>query len=99
VAFSFTTQEKQYVFRAGARQNNGYTAAGKRDYILKVYLPVKPTRISMAGKNLVAQPFTAFNATAGKVLQKANWSWDEKNSICYIRLADDGKEKQVEIAR
>ena len=99
VKFSFQTLENKYVFNAEARKNNGYTAPGKRDYVLKIYLPSKPGKISIAGKLVSPQSFTVFNSTAGKVLQKTGWAWDEKNGICYVRLPEDGKEKQVEISR
>lgn len=99
VKFSFQTLENKYVFNAEARKNNGYTAPGKRDYVLKIYLSSKPGKISIAGKLVSPQSFTVFNSTAGKVLQKTGWAWDEKSGICYVRLPADGKEKQVEISR
>lgn len=94
--FSCQTLGNKYIFKAGKPEEKGYTAPGKRDYILKMYIPARPAKVVMGGKPVVAQALNVFNATAAKVTQQTAWTWDAKTGICYIRIPA-GKESLVEI--
>lgn len=94
--FSCQTLGNKYIFKAGKPEEKGYAAPGKRDYILKMYIPARPTKVVMGGKPVAVQALNVFNPTAGKVTQQTTWTWDAKTGICYIRIPA-GKESQVEI--
>ncbi len=94
--FTCQTLNNKYVFKAGKPEEKGYAAPGRRDYVVKMYIPARPAKVTAGGKTVVVQPLNIFNAAAEKVTQQTNWSWDAKTGICYIRIPG-GKESQVEI--
>lgn len=95
--FKCETQSGKYLINVSKPEQKGYKAPGSRDYILKLFLPAKPTKLSAGGKVIPAQPVSNFTANADKVTKQLNWSWAPGAGICYVRIPAGDKEVAVEI--
>ncbi|MET0463409.1 MAG: glycoside hydrolase family 31 protein [Chitinophagaceae bacterium] len=97
--FSCETQDRKYMVHISKPESKEYSVPGRRDYILKLFLPAKPSKVLAGGKALTVQPTNNFSASAGKVTKQLNWSWDPKTGICFVRIPASDKEVAVEIIK
>ncbi|MBO9659909.1 MAG: glycoside hydrolase family 31 protein, partial [Chitinophagaceae bacterium] len=97
--FKCETRTGKYMIRISKPEQKGYKAPGNRDYILKLFLPAKPTKLLAGGKAIPVQPASTFTANSGKVTKQLNWSWVPGAGICYVRIPAGDKEVAVEILK
>ena len=96
-AFSCETLANKYIFRIGKTENRGFDVPGKRDYVIKLFIPKKPAQLKVDSKILLPQAMTTFLPNAEKLTGKLSWTWDSQSGICYVRIPAHGKESLIEI--
>jgi alpha-glucosidase len=86
----------KYSIAVSARQGKGYEVP-QRSQIMEVYMPYAPKSVMIGGvkvKKISADKFGNANA---KTADSATWTWDKTKGACSVRLADTGKETNIEI--
>jgi alpha-glucosidase len=95
--FSCVTKSKNFELKVAARQDNGYTPAGKRNIIFKVHTDRKPVAVVNGKTKLSFSTTTEFLKNSEKDFTSLQWSWDEKAGICLVKVPDNGKETSLSL--
>lgn len=97
--FYCETKSKAYDLKIGGRKTNGYKVPAGRPIIIKLHADTKPASVI---KDKLQVPFTSmtnFLKTSENEPSKLQWSWSEKEGICYIKVPDTGKETILSVVK
>lgn len=97
--FRCATEADRYQLTIGARKEQGYRLTGKRNYLVRMHLDKKPVKLLLQQKALPVKDAAAFAAGADHLSNDSYWAWDAKTGTCWIRMPDNGQEKQVTIIK
>lgn len=97
--FSCVTEAGNYLFSISARAEQGYRLPGKRNYIVRMHLDKKPAKVLLQQKAVLVKDAAAFAAGVDKLSGETSWAWDAKIGVCWVRLPDDGKEKEITVVK
>ncbi len=95
--FTCQTFSGKYQFSVSGPDAKGYSVAGNRDYIIKIFLTAKPSKVSTGSKGIPLQAFNIFSGNMDKVTKQLSWSWDQRSGVCYIRVPANNKDTVIDI--
>lgn len=97
--FTCETKSGSYDITIGGRKTTGYKLPAGRHVIIKLHTAAKPGSLKIEKSQV---PFTGtlnFLMSIEKESPKFQWSWDENEGICYIKVPDTGKETLISVAK
>lgn len=97
--FTCHSLDASYRVQLGKPRQSGYSAAGKRDYVIRLYIKEKPRKVLLNGNTLKSTRSTRFLPQVDEVTGQSHWSWDAANGICYVRVPAGTEAGTVEIMK
>ena len=94
--FSCLTTNEGYTFNVAAREDKGYKPAGKRNFILKLHVAVKPKLVTVNAAKAKKNKVVELNKKA-EVDEKPVFSYDEVLGVLYIKVPDTGNEFTINV--
>ena len=90
--FGCLTRQGSYELKISARQDNGYIIRKDRNVIIKLHIARKPVSVVKGKIKLPFSNITNFLKNSEKDFSNLSWSWDQKTSVCFIKVPENGKE-------
>ncbi len=84
--FTCTKEKNKYVIATEVLEQNGYKADTKRNYVLKVHMNEVPKNVTVNNTVSKKMQDSFLNASVEKDRTTVGWSWNEKTSICTIKI-------------
>lgn len=94
--FSCLTTNEGYTFNVAAREDKGYKPVGKRNFILKLHVAVKPKLVTVNAAKAKKNKVVELNKKA-EVDEKPVFSYDEVLGVLYIKVPDTGNEFTINV--
>lgn len=93
--FSCMSNQESSTIKISERLDRGFSPAENRSLILEASMKSKPRSVLLNGKTI---PFKADQDNRMDYLTLNVWMWDKDKQICILKISDEGKQKEIEIA-
>ena len=97
--FSSQTTKEGLVLKINVREEKGYKPEGERNYVLKIHSSFKPKNLLINSGKMKAIKSEKLLANVESDFKNPAWSWDEKEGIIYIKIADTGTASEIQVNR
>ena len=91
------TTEKGYTLKLGVRTGEKYTVCGQRNLIFRIHAEQMPREAIMDGKKIKKSRPEKLSDNQEIEFTAIAWYPDKKQSVCLLRLPDDGQEHIIEL--
>lgn len=70
-------------------KDNGYRQSDKRNIIFKYHIESRPTSVMVNGKNVNNVPVETIKGNQETDFETIQWSWNENNGECWVKVPDN----------